>query len=297
MSKLIITQYTDPMCIWCYGLEPALRKVELLLGNDVEFHNIMGLLVGDVKEIIGDGPFAAMKYEQLRAQMTAHFHDAANRSGMPISAEHMKTHKAEDVTSLYMSLAYEAMKQHSEETANKYLRRMREAAHSDDMIAQRPEVLAELATEFGFDKDEFEKDILGEDARKALDIDLRISHADGVRSFPTMKIRYGDREVMVNGYMPYEQLKRIIEEVSEGKIELKDVEATPEAMAAFISKYKRVAAKELAVAFSLDDKSLNEAVDLLLASGLYEKQARGTSYFIVDTASLVCDPVTGTCHF
>lgn len=39
MNKLIVTQYTDPMCIWCYGLEPALRKLE--------FHNVMGLLVCD----------------------------------------------------------------------------------------------------------------------------------------------------------------------------------------------------------------------------------------------------------
>ena len=52
-NKLIITQYTDPMCIWCYGLEPSMRKINFLNPDKVEFHNVMGILVGNVKEIIG----------------------------------------------------------------------------------------------------------------------------------------------------------------------------------------------------------------------------------------------------
>lgn len=131
MKKLIITQYTDPMCIWCYGLEPSLRKIDFLNPDKVEFHNVMGILVGDVKEIIGEGQFAAIRFAQLKARMNEHFKDAARRSGMPVSTEHMKNKQPEEVTSLMMSLAFEAMKQYGENTANRYLRRIREQTLSN----------------------------------------------------------------------------------------------------------------------------------------------------------------------
>ena len=78
-----------------------------------------------------------MKFAQLKTQMTEHFKDAANRSGMPVSTEHMKDKKPEDVTSLTMSLAFEAMRHFGEDKANRYLRRIREAAHADDMPTTR----------------------------------------------------------------------------------------------------------------------------------------------------------------
>ena len=38
-NKLIITQYTDPMCIWCYGLEPSMRKIDFLNPDKVELQS------------------------------------------------------------------------------------------------------------------------------------------------------------------------------------------------------------------------------------------------------------------
>ena len=35
-QKIKIIQYTDPLCTWCYGMEPAMRKIEYLLGDKVE---------------------------------------------------------------------------------------------------------------------------------------------------------------------------------------------------------------------------------------------------------------------
>lgn len=296
MNKLIVTQYTDPMCIWCYGLEPALRKLEFLNPDKVEFHNVMGLLVGDVKQIIGDDAFSQMKFAQLKTQMTEHFKDAANRSGMPVSTEHMKDKQPEDVTSLTMSLAFEAMKQFGEDRANKYLRRIREAAHADDMPATRKETLIDLAPELGVSKEEFRSAMDSKEAQDALEADMNICLEAGIRSFPTMKLEYNGKSKIVNGYMPYEQLRRVLEELCGDDLVLENDGMTPEGLATFVSTYKKVAAEEIKVAFSLNDAQLKSAVQMLLDSDLYTRQKRGSSYFILDKSSLVCDPETGTCH-
>ena len=93
VSKLKITQFTDPMCIWCYGLDPALRKLQYHEGDRIEFKNILGLLVSDVKNIIGDDEYSDARYEQLKNQMIHHFIDAGKRSGIPVSTKHMEIRK------------------------------------------------------------------------------------------------------------------------------------------------------------------------------------------------------------
>lgn len=48
MNKLTITCYTDPVCTWCWGMEPILRKIELHYGRQIKFEHIMGGLVQDI---------------------------------------------------------------------------------------------------------------------------------------------------------------------------------------------------------------------------------------------------------
>lgn len=296
MKKLIITQYTDPMCIWCYGFEPSLRKIDFLNPGKVEFRNVMGILVGDVKEIIGEGQFAAIRFAQLKNQMTEHFKDTARRSGMPVSTEHMKNKQPEEVTSLMMSLAFEAMKQFGEDTANRYLRRIREAAHADDMPATKAATLISLAEEFGISQEEFAKAMNSDAAKKALEQDNAICRAAGVHSFPTMKLEYGGKSLMLNGWMPYKRFAAAVRQLCGDEIVTANEPMTAESLATFVSQYKKVAAEEIKTAFSLSDSVLDEAVDMLISSGLYQKMERGSSYFVADTASLVCDSVTGTCR-
>lgn len=294
-KKLVITQYTDPMCIWCYALEPGLRKIDVLLGEQVEFHNVMGMLVSDARQIIGDDAFSEMRFEQLRQQMTSHFLDAANASGMPVSVEHMKTCTPDRVTSVPMSTAFEAMKLVDENIANAYLRRMRESAHAEDRWLSEYGRLIELAAEFPIDIEQFKANLESGRASEALKNDMYLCQAAGVRSFPTMVMKYGDRKLGINGFRDYETLKRAAEQVSEGEIVLEDVPYSTEALVAYVNRFGKVAAQEVKVMFSLSDEQLEAAVDELVGSGLFEKAQRGTSYFVSLKRLMACDPATGEC--
>ena len=55
MSKLILTQYTDPMCSWCYGTEPALKKLSFLMGDEIEIRYVLGLMLPDPAQVLGTG--------------------------------------------------------------------------------------------------------------------------------------------------------------------------------------------------------------------------------------------------
>ena len=69
MDQLEMIQYTDPMCIWCYAMEPAVRKLQVVLGKQLQYRNVCGLLVSDVRQVIGDDAYSNLRFEQLKMQV------------------------------------------------------------------------------------------------------------------------------------------------------------------------------------------------------------------------------------
>lgn len=280
--KLKITQYTDPYCIWCYAMEPAIRKIEFLLGDRVEFYNTLGVLVGDVKEIIGNGPFVYKKFEQLKIQMKEHFKKAAEKGGIPISVKHMDEINPEDITSLPASRAVAAMKLLDEKTAGRYLRKLREAFHSDDMNISKQDVLLHLAEEFPVNQEKFREKLENGEAQSELEKDIAISHQAGVRVFPTIKLEYGSKSKIIQGFVEYDVLKTVIEEISSGEIRCTERDYSTEALIEYISLFKKAAAIEIQTAFSLQDDELQKAIKTLSNTGMYYVQECGDSYFVVE---------------
>ena len=126
-QKIKIIQYTDPLCTWCYGMEPAMRKIEYLLGDKVEIVTILGMLIGDVRDIVGRDEHADARFVQFKEQMLQSVKKAANRTGVPIDFEAIENLGMNDITSVPMCLAYKAMHIQNREASEKFLRRMREA--------------------------------------------------------------------------------------------------------------------------------------------------------------------------
>ena len=150
-----------------------------------------------------------------------------------------------------------------------------EAAHADDMPAMRAETLISLAEEFGISQEEFAKAMSSDTAKNALEQDNRICRAAGVHAFPTMKLEYGDKSLVLNGWMPYERFAAAVRQLCGDEIVTENEPMTAESLATFVSQYKKVAAEEIKTAFSLSDSELDNAVDMLLSSGLYQKIERG----------------------
>ena len=70
-KKLKITHFTDPKCFWCYAMEPEMRKIRVLAGDQLEYSIIMGVLVSDVREVIGYDALAMARFEQMRTHLAS----------------------------------------------------------------------------------------------------------------------------------------------------------------------------------------------------------------------------------
>ena len=124
-KKLEIAHFTDPLCFWCYAMEPEMRKVRVLLDDQLDYRIVMGVLSSSIHEIIGDGVDADLRFEFYRAMLSNYIRQAAEAVGMPITVDNLMECNPEELISLPLSLAYCAMKMIDEGIAEAYLRRMR----------------------------------------------------------------------------------------------------------------------------------------------------------------------------
>ena len=288
MKKLRIIQYTDPMCIWCYALDVALRKIEFGNANSVEFQNTLGLLVRDCSDIIGNDEFTHLRLQKLKMQMKSHFLDAARRGGLPINIAHLEQKQPRDITSLPASLAIEAMKIVDKNAQGAYLRRVREAFHSDGLNTSDESVLLDLAGELLSDLSAFRDALQNGEAQNALDKDLQQCYAKGVRSFPTIELVYEGKHQIIAGFMDYEELKEHISRLTQGEFILQERGFSDENLLEFVGRFSRVSESEATNALSVDKARLKECVERLCSAGILAKQHCGESYFITLAQNSSC---------
>ena len=96
-KKLEIAHFTDPLCFWCYAMEPEMRKVRVLLDDQLDYRIVMGVLSSSIHEIIGDGVDADLRFEFYRAMLSNYIRQAAEAVGMPVTVDNMMECNPEDI--------------------------------------------------------------------------------------------------------------------------------------------------------------------------------------------------------
>ena len=278
-KKLKIAHFTDPLCFWCYAMEPTMRKVRMLLDDQLEYRIVMGVLSSDVHEIIGYDEDAELRYEVYRAMLANYFGEAVKMVGMPLSLDSMLAHGPEDLVSLPLSLAYCAMKMIDGDIAEAYLRRMRECVFAEGRNLSTVEEQAQLASEFPIDVAQFRNNLDSPEVAAVLQQGVDECRIYGITAFPTLLMQWGDRRVLAQGYRTFEEIKQAIRQVTDGDISLSDAEYSERALETYVDRFGKVAACEIQAMFSLNDAQLANAMMDLVSTGRYKTQSCGTSYF------------------
>ena len=65
-KKLIITEFTDPVCTWCWGSEPVLRKLQTVYQDQLDVRFIMGGLVPDISDFMDE--MNILEYDDLEVE-------------------------------------------------------------------------------------------------------------------------------------------------------------------------------------------------------------------------------------
>jgi len=296
-NKMIgITEFTDPVCTWCWGSEPVLRKLETRFGEQVKISYIMGGLVQDITSFYDSYNDIGGDPDRSNRNIARHWVDASSRHGMPVRSEGFKLFSREHPSTYPQNIAYKAAQIQDQELANKFLRRIREASAAEARQTNRTEILLELASEVGLDIARFLDDFTHGPAQQAFEQDLAITARYGATGFPSFLLKYGEKEMVIRGYKRYEEFKALIGHLSGGELQEHPVPVNEETIMAFLSRYGSAAPIEIQMTFDLTNDELKNVINSLLNRQLIRKREAGYGYFIVPKVSAAaCDPATGVC--
>jgi putative protein-disulfide isomerase len=296
-TKIIeIIEFTDPVCTWCWGSEPVLRKLETRFGEQVKISYIMGGLVKDITSFYDNYNDIGGDPDRSNTNIAKHWVEASARHGMPVKSEGFKLFSREHPSTYPQNIAYKAAQMQDQALANRFLRRIREASAAEARQTNTTEVLLELASEVGLDIARFLDDFTHGSAQRAFEQDLAATAKYGVRGFPSFLVKYGEKEMVIRGYKRYEDFKALIGHLSGGETKEQPLSVNEESILAFITRYGSVAPVEIQTTFDLTNDELKTAVDSLLTRKQIQKREAGNGYFISSNVSAAaCDPATGIC--
>lgn len=299
-DQLVITNFTDPLCTWCWGSEPIFRKLETHFPGQVTFRYIMGGLVENVSAFRDPrNDIGGSSMEETNRQVAKHWLEAAERHGMPVESRNFAMFSEAYPSTYPQNIAYKAAQKSDPQKADQFLRRMREASAAEAQLTSREDILVSLAAEVGLNVPLFIKYLKDRSAEQEFLHDLALTRSLGVRGFPAFMVEYGDKQVMLRGFNTYETFVSVIDVVSAGKLKPTEPENTDEALLSFLGTHSRLAAEEIRMAYDLDEiEAVDKWVKRLADEGKLVIIPAGTSYFVSrktpDNATS-CDLGTGKC--
>jgi predicted DsbA family dithiol-disulfide isomerase len=296
INKIVeVIEFTDPVCTWCWGSEPTIRKLETVYGNQLKVSYVMGGLVRDIRDFNDPANGIGGSPEASNRNIASHWVEASGRHGMPVNAEAFNLFSDEHPSTYPMNIAYKAAQLVDEEAANIYLRLMREATIFDGRLTNRTEVLIEMANEAGVDLVKFLDNLENGNADEAFQEDLKITSDYGVRGFPTFLVKYGEKEMLLRGYQDFDRLNAIIKSMTAGEVVPNNIDNKDEDIFNFLRRYYRVAPAEIMYTFDISAKEIDAFVEKYGDNKVLRKIEKGNGYLIEFIDNVVCDPITGIC--
>ena len=290
MIELI--EFTDPYCTWCWGSEPILRRIQETYGEQVSLRFVMGGLTDNADQV--HDPANGIGGSDWKRQIAAHWVDASNRHGMPVDISQF-AEKVAPKSTYPANIAYEAAKLQDPILADRYLRRLREAAATESRSIHLAEVQADIAEEIGLDRVRFITDLTGP-ARQAFADDQRICHEYGAHGFPTFLIRTNGRERLMRGYNRFPTFSAAFDSLVGEPLIKQRITISEEAVLGFINKYGSAATREVVEVFSCSVADADLILHELVSKGQIEARAAGTgTLYRAILSGEYCDPTTGEC--
>ena len=297
MSKVKITIFTDPLCPWCWGEEPFLRKLETHFPQQIEFDSIMGGLVEDLNKERPESQSVSDYYANFNKEVVEHTVESEKKHHMPVDMNGVEIYSEQKASSFLSNIAYKAAQLAAPHLADLFLYNLRAAA-----FAERRDILDEgelmnIADETGIDIAAFLEHMNDGSAQKKFEEDFQLTASSDIEYFPTFFFEYEGKTMKLKSYRTYEELSAVVKAISKGNLTPAEVQFTPESLLAFMQEHPKMAAEEIRLAFNLATiEEVEKAIEPLLESGMLQKKTAGTSFFVVKPSkTMSCDLTTGIC--
>lgn len=272
-SRLRLVWYTDPISIWCWGCEPAIRRIETVYPEGVDVEVVMGGLFedfGPMKE-----QFARMSGGQWKDSILAFMNAVAEHHRMPMDPAAM-LESIDDFHSTWPGcIAAKAAEFQGLPLARRYLRRLREASLVEGRAIHRRNVQVELASEAGLDPARFVAALDDGTAEAAFRADLDVCRSRGVTGFPTFEVGRGEVGVRIEGWQPWEAFDETLRKLEPG-LRARRVDAAPRNALELLRRHGRCATREVAAVFGTTDDEAEILLEELEAKGEVRRREAGT---------------------
>lgn len=248
-----LVYFTDPVCSFCWGIEPQLKRLKLEYGDSIEVEYRMGGLLKDWSYNAGG--------ISKPSDVAHHWDEVSGYVQMPIDGD---IWLEDPLASSYPpSIAFKAAQVQGEERALTFLRRMREMVFLEKTNIAKWENISQAAVDVGLDTSRLKTDY-ETTARTRFEEDLKLSQQMGVRGFPTLVFldTAGKRQVAY-GARSYDDMEKSIQKLVPN-IQPKVYTTTPEYL---FNEFATLTTKEYAV---LTNKSMEVAEKELV--DLFEKK-------------------------
>lgn len=291
MNRIKIYQFTDPVCVWCWGNEPVIRALDYLYGNKIDIEFVMGGLIEDITTLYDlSGPKNTI-ISRANEIIANNWIAASARHGMPVNVEDMSLFSERYPSSFPQNIAYEAAKRINPIAAKKFLRRIREATFIEQRRTSQMDVLVELATEVGFDAAQFIDEYTTGSASGDFMQERMKCRRNGITGFPSYLIREGSTKIILGGYQNLSTLHTVIGRLSGGKLRPRKVGPSQANLMDFIQRYETVYPVEIEVAFALDRARTDLMISELIKAKKITSQNVGNGERLCISDSAKCSPI------
>lgn len=248
--------FTDPACSWSWGVEPAVRKLMLEYGGELDWRWVMGGLARDLPEGYAPGRSGSPPGGDGRLALVADWLDVAAQTGMPIDP---RLWVDAALTSSYPAcMAVKAAAEQGSERGLAYLRTLREGLMCFRRKLDTTEALVEEGRRAGLDGERFRRDLASHATVEAFGADLELARtvpeqaraaghlarvSDGVEriAFPSASFDAEDgTRHWVFGHRPYEDFRAAAEAAGAPRA----ADAPPDVLGA-LRRFGRMAAAEV----------------------------------------------------
>lgn len=290
MERITILQFTDPICVWCWGNEPVLRAIDYLYGDKVRIEFIMGGLVEDISTLYNMKGEKVDIIERANQIITKNWLIASEKHGMPVVDTHLKLFSERYPSSFPQNIAYEAAKRINPLLAKGFLRLMREATFIQGRRTSQIDVILDLATQAGYDAADFIDEYTTGNAHADFMQDRMLCRRNGITGFPSYLVRNDDTEIIIGGYQNLNTFHTLIRRLSSGRIKPRKIGPSTANVMNFIQRYKSAYPVDIEILFGLDRHQTDLIISQEVASGRIIAEPVGKSLRLTANKIVVKSP-------
>jgi putative protein-disulfide isomerase len=206
MKQLIY--FYDPLCGWCYGFSPVMKKIAESYGKDYEIKVVSGgMMLGDRVGSINDvAPFIKEAYKTVEQHTGVKFGDTFVKEVLMPGEAILSSEKPCRATTVCKIL--------KPEEAMNFAHDLQRAFYFYGKDLQKDQTYHELAKSYGLDADLFVRMMNQTDVIQKTSEDYQYSNQLGVNGFPT--VMYQDEKnllVLSRGYSSFDEMKQRIDSI------------------------------------------------------------------------------------